>query len=440
MDYQMVVLNPGNIIGFTNSNGYYSFSGIVAAGTYTVDIVLGAGSTSLCPSSNSIAVNVTSLGHCYSGNNFYVTNPPVQDLMIDIFHVTNATPGFEYRTRVKYKNKGNTIMSGTLDNIYNPLLGFHSVINPSTTLDLHDIPNHKFDWSFTNLQPGESRYVYVDFMVPTSATLGTVLNHTGTILPLVGDAVPADNTDADYTTIVGSWDPNDKRVWPFHSNSEHTGGIIYPNEEELTYAIRFQNTGTAPAFRVVVRDTLDAYLLPETVKNIETSHDAVVTVEDGHILVFTFDNIYLPDSSADFLNSIGYIKFNIDRTAGLALGTEIPNTSAIYFDFNTPVITNTVISTIGEPTAVTLVDADFDFQVMPNPFGTSFTVQFELEKDAAVGLTMFNALGAVVYTQHQELTSGVQQTRIEAADLVPGIYFLQVATPNGQFTKKIVKR
>ena len=89
---------------------------------------------------------------------------------------------------------------------------------------------------------------------------------------------------------------------------------------------------------------------------------------------------------------------------------------------------------------MTLVDADFDFQVMPNPFGTSFTVQFELEKDAAVGLTMFNALGAVVYTQHQELTSGVQQTRIEAADLVPGIYFLQVATPNGQFTKKIVKR
>ena len=235
MDYQMVVLNPGNIIGFTNSNGYYSFSGIVAAGTYTVDIVLGAGSTSLCPSSNSIAVNVTSLGHCYSGNNFYVTNPPVQDLMIDIFHVTNATPGFEYRTRVKYKNKGNTIMSGTLDNIYNPLLGFHSVINPSTTLDLHDIPNHKFDWSFTNLQPGESRYVYVDFMVPTSATLGTVLNHTGTILPLVGDAVPADNTDADYTTIVGSWDPNDKRVWPFHSNSEHTGGIIYPNEEEVLH-------------------------------------------------------------------------------------------------------------------------------------------------------------------------------------------------------------
>lgn len=48
-------------------------------------------------------------------------------------------PGFSYYTRIKYCNKGNTIMNGTVEYDYNSLLGFESITGWNSTLTLHDI-------------------------------------------------------------------------------------------------------------------------------------------------------------------------------------------------------------------------------------------------------------------------------------------------------------
>jgi uncharacterized repeat protein (TIGR01451 family) len=58
--------------------------------------------------------------------------------------------------------------------------------------------------------------------------------------------------------LVGSFDPNDKQGFPVGYGSDR---LVAPNTD-IEYLVRFQNTGTAPARRVVVRDTLSEAARP----------------------------------------------------------------------------------------------------------------------------------------------------------------------------------
>jgi uncharacterized repeat protein (TIGR01451 family) len=442
LPYEMVRLQPLGLTAFTNSNGRYTFN-ITTPGTYTVEYVNTSPLTTtvICPVGGTATVNAIGGGSHF--NNFYLTNPPVQDLTVDLFDYSLASPGFSYYTRVKYCNRGNTIMNGTLEYDYNSLLGFESITGWGSTLTFHDIAGHKFFWSFANLNPGACRSVDVKFTVPTNAALGTGLQGTADLLPIVGDANPADNTDGEYTTIVGSWDPNDKQVGPYHTGNAWDGGIIYTTDEELEYTIRFQNTGTAPAHVVVIRDTLDVNLLPQTVREIDTKHDVDITIEDGNILVFTFNNIYLPDSSADFDASMGFVKFKINRIAGLPVGTQIENTAAIYFDYNEPIITNTPISIIDQYTSVIDVDGnEFTVETMPNPFERGITLKYTLEEASDVSIRVLNSMGQCVYTHVVDAAQaeGVYIEQLNLGDLPTGMYLLNVETNKAMTTTKIVKR
>ncbi|MCI4667866.1 MAG: T9SS type A sorting domain-containing protein, partial [Bacteroidia bacterium] len=68
------------------------------------------------------------------------------------------------------------------------------------------------------------------------------------------------------------------------------------------------------------------------------------------VVRFRFDPIFLPDSTTDLEGSNGFVKFGIQMMPGLPLGSTIENKAAIYFDFNAPIITNTVVHTLAEPT------------------------------------------------------------------------------------------
>jgi uncharacterized repeat protein (TIGR01451 family) len=67
---------------------------------------------------------------------------------------------------------------------------------------------------------------------------------------------------------LAAYDPNDKQVFPRGIAEEH---YTEPGTR-LEYQIRFQNTGTAPAFEVNILDTLSSYLNPATVRPGVSSH------------------------------------------------------------------------------------------------------------------------------------------------------------------------
>ncbi len=140
---------------------------------------------------------------------------------------------------------------------------------------------------------------------------------------------------------MDSYDPNDKQVVPFGLTNEN----LIEKTTELDYTIRFQNTGTIEAVNIVVLDTLSEFLDIETIRLGMVSHDYNFMIDgdaDTRILRFQFDNINLPDSNTNEPASHGFIKFKIKQKANNRIGTVIKNRAAIYFDFNSPIITNTI--------------------------------------------------------------------------------------------------
>jgi len=144
--------------------------------------------------------------------------------------------------------------------------------------------------------------------------------------------------------IIDSYDPNDKLVLPAGVTENH----YTPTNRPLDYTIRFQNTGSDYAYKVVVVDTLSQHLDMSTFKVGSVSHvyKLSITGKGRPVLTFTFDNINLPDSTRDQLGSNGFIKFSIKPVASLIEKTVIENYADIFFDFNEPVRTNTVFNSI----------------------------------------------------------------------------------------------
>jgi len=154
-------------------------------------------------------------------------------------------------------------------------------------------------------------------------------------------------TDVSCQRNIGSYDPNDKTAIPTGWGEEH----FIPSDQDLEYKIRFQNTGTDTAFTVVIRDTIASELDMTTFNAGISSHAYNINIEDENILVFTFNNILLPDSTTNLVASNGFVEFSINQVEGNLPGTKIENTAAIYFDFNEAIITNTAFHTIETPLA-----------------------------------------------------------------------------------------
>ena len=237
--------------------------------------------------------------------------------------------------------------------------------------------------------------------------------------------------DIDCEEITGSYDPNDKSVTPGGICADH----YILQEDDLEYKIRFQNTGTATAFRVEVRDTLSAALDVSTFRNFTSSHDGVVSIEDGNILIFTFDNIMLPDSFTNEPESNGWITFKISQVAGTPIGTRIENSAAIYFDFNLPVITNVTFNTVWDTRYCQILLLNQDqaskadrFTVYPNPFNTSTIIEFENASDEEVNLQVFTLNGQLTREESHKNASHIE---FQKGDLVPGMYLIRMTTSSG---------
>jgi gliding motility-associated-like protein len=146
--------------------------------------------------------------------------------------------------------------------------------------------------------------------------------------------------------ILDSFDPNDKGVTPEGVGPEK----IVLKDSPLEYLIRFQNTGSDLAYKVVVVDTLDAVLDIASFEIGAASHAFTYSVsgQGNPVLTWTFSNINLPDSTTNEPGSHGYVRFRIRPRNDTPDGVKITNRAAIFFDYNSPVITNSVVNTTGQ--------------------------------------------------------------------------------------------
>ncbi|MEZ4989714.1 MAG: T9SS type A sorting domain-containing protein [Saprospiraceae bacterium] len=155
---------------------------------------------------------------------------------------------------------------------------------------------------------------------------------------------------------IGSWDPNDIQVFPKGQGTEH----LIDADTDLEYHIRFQNTGTDTALRILIRDTLPLNLLdPGGIAIGPASHPMEWWVNEAGVLHFLFDPIALVDSTANEPESHGFVHFKIRQRVGNAPGTVINNRAAIFFDYNEPVLTNTAWVKVKKPVAYQIVEQSF---------------------------------------------------------------------------------
>ena len=233
------------------------------------------------------------------------------------------------------------------------------------------------------------------------------------------------------TSVGGSlfsYDPNDKLVNPTRGNNYTLFG------EDLTYTIRFQNTGNDYARDVVIRDTLDAKLDASTFKLLSSSHPAqlALSLEADQYLTFSFEDIFLPDSTFDFGGSQGYITYLISPKDGLSEKTEINNTASISFDSNPPIVTNTTQNILVNELAAVHEIANIKLHIFPNPVFDRVYIQAPQVLSGQIQLADYT--GKLLSQQSFE-----GNTELDLSLLKTGIYLLTIQTGEGSATEKIVK-
>ncbi len=289
---------------------------------------------------------------------------------------------------------------------------------------------------------------------PTSTSVATAIegcgtNGTGTFsIGLVNQYPDSDGSpfqSIDCRENIGSWDPNDKQAFPVGFKEDH---LLCPNEE-LEYLIRFQNTGTDTAFRVVIRDTISEFLDVENIQLGTASHDYRFEIVEENILKFVFDNIELPDSNVDERASHGFVRFKIQQIPDNPFGTEIFNSAAIYFDFNEPVITNETFHVIGENEFCKLISTKeipynnfiSSINLFPNPASNYLNVEVDITKTFRPKIFIYNMLGQEVKAVRflQNVHPGRAALQVPVRDLPKGTFVMILETDKGFISQKFVK-
>ena len=199
----------------------------------------------------------------------------------------------------------------------------------------------------------------------------------------------------------------------------------------LEYVIRFQNTGTDTAFNILITDVLSNYLDITTIEPGVSSHPYALNIFGSNVLQWKFDNIMLPDSIVNEPASHGFLKYKIHQKPGNNIGTVINNKANIIFDYNAPVITNTVFNTIGNIDSITtnvpiIYDDKFSVKVYPNPFNSTTTFEI-VGMNEPLTFELYNIIGEQV-----KVFTNITKNKlvISRENLPGGIYIYKISSKN----------
>ncbi|MBK8722817.1 MAG: T9SS type A sorting domain-containing protein [Saprospiraceae bacterium] len=236
--------------------------------------------------------------------------------------------------------------------------------------------------------------------------------------------------DIDCQQNRGSYDPNDKQGFPTGYGKSH----FVEQNQQIEYLIRFQNTGTDTAFTVRIHDTLSTHLDPTSFVGGASSHPYSYRIFDNGIIEFLFSAIALPDSNINKSGSIGFVKFTIAQRKDLPLGTEIKNRAAIYFDYNSPILTNTTIHTIGK-NFITITEIPeintSNLRIYPNPFSQETVIEWEGNNIDEKVFELYDLQGRQL--RKEKFTDN--RLNFKRNQLQNGLYFFKITDKNGILTQ-----
>lgn len=351
-----------------------------------------------------------------------------EDISVNLINQQSPRPGFDHNNYLVIQNLGLIPVSGTVDYTLDEGLNINSISSSSnytTTINANG-----FSLDFVNLLPQQSISVTISLQTPVSTALGETVTNTATYTTSTNDIVSDNNESSISEVVIGSYDPNDKM-------ESHGPQILYDDfitsDEYLYYTIRFQNVGTAEAIFIRIEDVLDAQLDESTFQMLRSSHDYVVTRTDNG-LEWYFEDINLPAEQDDAEGSNGFVYFKIKANSGYAIGDIIENSASIYFDFNTPIITNTFQTEFVE----TLSVASFEsarFKLFPNPTKDEVTIQLANSNFETGKVNIYNIQGKLIL---KDINIQEHASSLDISNLESGLYFVALTVGNSSSVQKLI--
>lgn len=397
-----------NVLLHTDPNTYSEYSDIAGMynhdyyffGTYDQSIILPEFWDEVSPGSFSIIHDEINTGTTISDLNLGLQfSTPVTELITSVDWITIIRPGANCKFLISVNNKGNqTLPAGNVEFHFSNLLEYLEGSPYETLVDT------TITFAYPELNPMANQTYYVYLNVPVEVELGTPVSFSANADILPEDILPTNNIDSINTVVSNSYDPNDKKVDP---QGMGPLGKIDASTQYLEYTITFQNIGTAPAINVLVSDTLDAAIDPYSIQMLAATHPYRMELVGNNIINWHFDNINLPDSISDPLGSIGSVVMRVKLVPDLPLETQITNTANIYFDYNSPIITNTTINTLSEDLlSVNNQLPESLFNVFPNPVGDALNVSTTVT-DAILHCTLYTITGVQVGDFNVSVNNGI---------------------------------
>ncbi|HNR21258.1 MAG TPA: T9SS type A sorting domain-containing protein, partial [Bacteroidia bacterium] len=416
-----------NRFGFTQPNGFYSVS-VLDTGNFSVSPTPINYYTAV-PVSH--AATFTGINQTDSLNDFaFQPLGTFNDLCVTLTPLGAFRQGFTASYKINYENVGTTALNGTVKIYPDNALSYFSSSQTPVSVNADSVV-----WNVGTLSPFQSGSFVATYIVSPSAPIGSSANSIVQIEPIINDANPACNIDTATVTITGSFDPNDILV-----NEDTLTTTQLAAQPFLDYTIRFQNTGNDTAFTVKIINPIDTNKLElSSIEFVNSSHPFQLKwINYNRNMEFLFENILLPDSNINELQSHGFITYRIKPKTSLLVGDSITNRGYIYFDFNAPVGTNTATTHIVLPTSISDLGIEIsDLKIFPNPANDELNIQINNTRiNGVITISIFDILGNIV---RKETSVNPHSQIRNLKSFSPGIYFVEVKTGKEICRAKFVK-
>ncbi len=302
----------------------------------------------------------------------------------------------------------------------------------------YTIAGNTITWTLNSALSSFNNYDNITFNVPSGLTSQTPHYFTSTITPTgnLTDCSSLNNAGSLLQLLGNSYDPNDKLVArPNETQQMFFNDVSYLDIdaiEKLTYTVRFQNTGTAPAQNIYIIDTLSSNLNWSSFSLIESSHPMQVVNLGNGVLRFEFSQIWLADSTTNEEASHGHLVYSISENASVLgqAGIEIENTAYIFFDWNDPIVTNTTFN-INVMQGSLEEENTRNIKIFPNPASS----ELNLLGEGTFSYQISDMSGRIL------LQGEVNESdKLRIADLNAGVYNITCITENKVQTLRFMKQ
>ncbi len=395
----------------TDAVGHFSIG--LPEGEYQIEHVSKRHMTALCKGNFATQIRNGRYSHVSLGE---YMNPNISDIEVSLnpIYPNDLKAGDTISAIIQVQNHGsNVVRNGTIHlNHALPLSDFYS--EPAAD----DYNGISAIFSLAELNPFETRTVLVRFTMPFTATASDKFDvevKTGSLLTLK-DARPEDNTLKQYLSLGKRGNAGAAVV-----KSSDLGPEIPQEQRTWTYTVDFKNTSNQLVNKAVMIDTLSANLpMKRVVLRSFYPTNAHYSIQQGRILVVTFDPANLKTVESSASGSIGWVKYSIDLYQDLPVNSKISNIA--YMDFDSKWKGNSEDCIV----AVTKGSSDIDkikregLNIYPNPTQQQIVVNW-LPQEIGTQWVLLNSLG-------QESAKGIIgniQEEIDLGKLPEGLYFLQ---------------